>query len=273
MQRVCRSAAVLRASLALGIIFSLTACADKYNPIEWGKSAVREVGSLFEGPPESAEPPPAEGRPYPNLATVPKPVRETPDAKAKRASDLEQLTRDRDKALADDQTLRNTGALPPPAPVLEPVAAPAQAAAPQTTMSPASAPAPPAPAVAAAPVVTPRPATPPPQQMAAAPAVAAPAAVMAQRVGSVSFPRDATTLSPAAQLTLTDAAAQARGANGRLRLVAAQTSREAARIETFQARSRAIQQAVSAAGLAAASIAIDDAQGRRVDLYDVYVER
>jgi hypothetical protein len=277
LQRVCRSAAVRRGALLAGIIFSIAGCADtpnRYNPIEWGKSAANEVGNLFGGEhtPPSAEPPPAEGRPYPNLATVPKPVRETPEAKERRAADLERLTRERDRALADDEILRATGTMPPPAPATPPPAEPAVVPA---TPTPASRPATTsAPAVSAVTVPVPAPqAATPALQASATPSAAAPVAVVAHRVGSVSFGRDAISLSPVAQRTLADAAAQARAGNGRVRLVAAQTAREAARVDTFQARSRAITQAVTAAGLSASNLAIDQASGRRVDLYDVYVER
>jgi len=280
LQRVRRSAAVRLGTLLLGIIFSIAGCADgadRYNPIEWGKSAANEVGNLFSGEhtPPPAEPPPAEGRPYPNLATVPRPVRETPEAKAQRTADLERLTRDRDKALADDEILRATGTMPPPP---APAAAPPAAAAaivpapPIPASPPAATPAPAVPAPVATAVPAPQ-AAPPALQASATPSATAPVASAAQRVGSVSFGRVATTLSPAAQRTLVEAAAQARNSNGRVRLVAAQTAREAARVDAFQARSRAITQAVTAVGLSASNLMIDQASGRRVDLYDVYVER
>ena len=284
LQRDHRSAAVRSVAAFAGIIFLLAGCADtpdRYNPIEWGKSAAREVGNLFGGPdvPPSAEPPAAEGRPYPNLATVPRPVRETPAQKAQRAAEVERLTRERDRALADDQALRDTGAMPPPPPDLPPpetVAATPPARAPGA-VSPAPAPmapvprsAPTAPAAAAVPT-TPASPAPPVAVAAAAPALAAP--VSAQRLGGVSFPRNVNTLPAAGQRILTEAAALARTGNGRVHLVAAQTAREGMTLEVARARQAAILQALTSGGLPEARVIIDDALGRRVDLYDIYVER
>ncbi|MGQ0664187.1 MAG: OmpA family protein [Pseudomonadota bacterium] len=73
------------ATLAAAVI---AACADtppEYNPIEWVRGAGHQVSELFgaapRGPrPTQVEPPPAEGRPYPNLATVPPPPTATPRA-------------------------------------------------------------------------------------------------------------------------------------------------------------------------------------------------
>gem|GEM_PF-2033953 len=262
-----------RAAFLSLVLFSLTACADN-NPIEWGKTAAREVGNMFGGetPPE-AEPPAAEGRPFPNLATVPRRPRDPPEAKAQREADFARLTRDRDRALSDDETLRTTGAMPPPevkeeaakeiesAPVPPPAVTPPAAA---VTPPPSSAPAVPAPSPSVAAV---------PPSAAASPVAAAPAAVSAQRVGAVSFARDAATLTATAQRSLAEAATLARPNNGRVRLVAAQTARQAASVDLASARVDAITRALVASGIPAARVTIDEALGRRVDLYDVYVER
>lgn len=285
LQRGHRSAAVRGAAGLAGIIFLLAGCADtpdRYNPIEWGKSAAREVGNLFGGPdvPPSAEPPAPEGRPYPNLATVPKPVRETPAQKAQRAADLERLTQERDRALADDQALRDTGVMPPPPPDLPPpevAAAAPPPARPAGVANPVPAPMTPVerPAPAAPAAVPTTPVSPAPAAAAVAPAVSAAvtAPVSAQRLGGVSFPRNANTLPATGQRVLTEAAALARTGDGRVHLVAAQTAREGMTLEVARARQAAILQALTSGGLPASRVIIDDALGRRVDLYDVYVER
>ena len=248
-----------RAPVLAALIFLLAACADN-NPIEWGTSAARGIGDMFGGdtPPE-AEPPAAEGRPYPNLATVPRRPRDPPEVKAQRQADVERLTRDRDKALADDQALRETGAMPPPAPDVagEAPKESAQAVAPAPTASPSN--------VAVVPSPSPAPASSSP--------VAAAVAAPAQRVGSVSFARDAATLTAAAQQSLAEAATLARPGNGRVRLVPAQTARQAASVDLARARLNAVTQALAAAGIPAARLTVEEALGRRVDLYDVYVER
>ena len=254
-----------RAAFFSGLLFLLAACADQYNPIEWGKSAVSAVGNVFgnDAPPE-AEPPAAEGRPYPNLATVPRRPRDPPGAKAEREADLQRLTRDRDTALADDRTLRETGAMPTRAAAAETAtAASSPAPAPSRPTQPATPAASSSVAVASPPSVT-------PPQPAPAPA---PAAIAPQRVGSVSFGRDTSSLTTTGQRSLAEAAALARTGNGRVHLMVAQTSRQGLSVDQARARLNAITQALQAAGIPAARITIDDALGQRIDLYDVYVER
>lgn len=259
-----------RAAVLAALLFSLAACAES-NPIEWGKSAARDVGNMFSsGTPPEAEPPAAEGRPYPNLATVPRRPRDPPEARAQREADLERLTRDREKALTDDRVLRNTGAMPPPS---EPEVPKEVAGAPAPAVPPAAAVPPPAvaavpPPSSPAPSAAPSPATIPTTTPAAAPAL-----VSVQRVGAVGFGRDAATLTPIAQRNLAEAAALARTGNGRVRLVAAQTARQAASPELLRARINTITQALAAAGIPATRVTIEEALGRRIDLYDVYVER
>jgi len=232
-----------RAPVWAATLLVLAACADGGG---WN------FGGLFgNSTPPEAEPPAAEGRPYPNLATVPRRPRDPPEAKSQREADVARLTRDRDKALSDDQVLRDTGAMPPLASE-RPLEARKEAAA-------APVPSTPPPGVAAVPPSSPTP--------------TAPAAVSAQRVGTVSFARDAATLTAAAQRSLAEAAALARPGNGRVRLVAAQTARQPADAEMTRARLSAITQALAVAGLPATRATVDDAFGRRVDVYDVYVER
>ncbi len=263
-----------RASVFAALIVLLAACADN-NPIEWGKSAARGIGDMFGGdtPPE-AEPPAAEGRPYPNLATVPRRPRDPPEVKAQRQADVERLSRDRDAALAADQTLRDTGAMPPatsePAPEAprQPAAAasaPVTGIPPQRRSTPLAVQAPsPTVAVAPSPALVPAPAS---------PAAAAPVGAPARRVGSVSFARDAASLTATAQRSLLEAASLARSGNDRVRLIPAQTASQAASVDLARARLNAITQALAAAGIPAARLTVDEALGRRVDLYDVYVER
>jgi hypothetical protein len=57
-----------------------------------------------------------------------------------------------------------------------------------------------------------------------------------------------------------------------VRLVPAQVSRQAIAPDLARSRAAAINQALARGGVAISRISIDDAQGQRVDLYDVYVE-
>lgn len=285
LRRTRRNAAA-RQLAGVALFFLLAGCADtpkEYNPIEWGRSAVSGIESLFgadkpESPP-IVDAPPAEGRPYPNLASVPKPLRTTPEQRAQRQADVERLAKDRDAALADDQALRSSGTPPssPPSSTAEapPSPEPKSSAPSATPGTPPSTP--PSVARAAPPAATaaPAPAAPP---VAAAPVAAAlpvapaPVATVARRVGSLSFARDGASLSAAGDRALAEAANLARANNGRIRLVAGQVARQTIAPELARARTTAIAQALSRAGIAAARLNVDEAQGRRVDLYDIYVE-
>jgi hypothetical protein len=94
-------------------------CADidpAYDPTEWARSARSRIGTVFGGEPSPApvrvEPPPAEGRPYPNLASVPpRPPRISPRV---RDSGVTDLSRERDQAIARDAALRAGGDDPGP---------------------------------------------------------------------------------------------------------------------------------------------------------------
>lgn len=253
-----------RAAFFSVLLFLLSACAEA-NPIEWGRAAGRHISNIFsDNTPPEAEPPAAEGRPFPNLATVPRRPRDPPEAKAQRAADLERLTRDRDAALADDQALRETGALPVRATDAGSAATSAASAPSVAPSPPAVSPTAPSNVAAASPRLAP----------ATAPAPApAPVTVTVQRVGSVSFSRNASSLTATAQRSLAEAAALARTGNGRVHLVPAQTSREGLGVDQAHARLAAITQALAVSGIPAARVTVDDALGQRIDLYDVYVER
>jgi len=111
--RFSRGAAVILAGGAL----LLTACADTdpaNDPVEWFRSARRATTATIKDEPAStrpsrAEPPPDEGRPYPNLASVPpRPARVTA---RQRQSELRALTGEHDAAVQRDAALR--GVAPP----------------------------------------------------------------------------------------------------------------------------------------------------------------
>lgn len=209
------------------------------------------------------EPPPAEGRPYPNLASVPRPPREAPGAAAARQRELQELVQGRDTSVENDRMLREQGRMPeapPPPAVLAPVPAPAAAAAPALapTPAPASAPAlPPTPSVAAAAPSVP-----------AAPARPAPTG-LSERIGSISFAPGAVTLSAAARSVLADAGARLRARGQAIQLTPAIFAATSVAPELDRARRAAI---VAATGASAGSVTVGDGLGRRVDVYDVYIQ-
>jgi hypothetical protein len=83
---------------------AVAACSEvspAYDPVEWGTSVRNEVGGWFGAAPVRLvrdEPPPAEGRPYPNLATVPTPPAVTPPGE--RQQEMDRLSRDRTQSRA-----------------------------------------------------------------------------------------------------------------------------------------------------------------------------
>jgi hypothetical protein len=251
LRRTHRIAIAGRAKIffAAGAIF-LAGCSNipsAYNPVDWTTSTVDEVSGWFDSKPapEGAdlEPPPAEGRPYPNLATVPKPPpRITPEVRAQRARELAALQANRDSARAADAALRSTGTLPSTS---------------QTAVPP------PAPVV-----VSP---TQPPSALDAGLRAPLPGGAPAQRVGAVSFVRDTATPSLASQSVL-QAAVQAASGSGRVNLVPAQFSR-AALPQLAQARAQAMVDALKRAGMPADRIVVASDMGSPVEVYDVYVER
>jgi hypothetical protein len=104
-------------SAVLASVLALAACSEvspQYDPVEWGTAVRNEVGGWFGAEPVRIvrdEPPPAEGRPYPNLATVPKPPVVTPSGE--RQQEIERLSRDRTSARTPAPP---TGATAPGAP-------------------------------------------------------------------------------------------------------------------------------------------------------------
>jgi hypothetical protein len=222
------------------------------------------------------EPPAAEGRPYPNLATVPIPKREAPEVAEERQRELAELSRTRDAALADDRALRDQGRFPnaPTTSAAAPeTSQPRQAPQPSPSRPAASTPPMPAPSP------VPQPSAPAPSSLPvmaqAAPPVSAPPAAIAssQRVGTVSFLANGAALPAASQALLRNAAAQAQSRPpGRVRLMPAQMGRGTVMREFTRARIDAMTQVIAAAGLPAARVTVGDDLGRRVDVYDVYVE-
>jgi hypothetical protein len=227
-----------------------------------GCSSDTQVGRFFGAIPPEAEPPAAEGRPYPNLASVPRPPTIAP--RAEREAEVARLQADQAAAASADRALRERGEVPaaaPPAPAVVEAPAPAPAATPPVLATPVLMTATPAPTITPAPPALP--------SMAQA---QVPAATVLRRVGAVAFARDGTTLSEVGQRALAEAAAAARTGNGRVRLIPAQVARQAPTDDLVRARRDAIAQALGRAGLAADRVRIDDGGGRRVDVYDLYVE-
>jgi hypothetical protein len=265
----------------------LAGCSDipsAYNPIDWTKSGVDEVSSWFESKPAPegaiAEPPPAEGRPYPNLATVPKPPpRITPEIRAQREREIAGLQANRQAALTADNTLRQTGALPPaasqpavapPSPMAQPspfVTSPQAIAPPLSTPPPAATPAPSSAALAqVAPPVAPPAADP-------APEPAAPPLTFKQRMGQVAFGKDTPAPTRTSQRVLQTAAARALELSARVHIMPAEFAREAVIPQLERGRRQAMLQTLERAGLPANRIVVDPDLGWRVDLYDIYVEK
>src|SRR5882672_2775182 len=108
-------AAARKIFFAFGAV-SLAACSSipsAYNPVDWATSGVDTVTGWFASKPApegaNLEPPPAEGRPYPNLGMVPKPPpRVTPEIRAQRQREIDDLMASRQSALAADASLRST---------------------------------------------------------------------------------------------------------------------------------------------------------------------
>jgi hypothetical protein len=293
LRRTCRTAKPIAASFFFLIGAGLGGCTavpPEYSPIEWAQGAKREVQSWFgqvpDKPTPAVDPPPAEGRPFPNLATVPPPPpRDTPEKRAERQRQLDALMAARNESVAADTGLRTEGKFPEEA--LPPV--PTQAGVPE---QPGGAPQPsrleralrevsPTLGTPASPERIARGAetAPPPSPFAAAvPPVAPPVApspgvlTTSERRGAVSFGRDAAVPTDASRTVLQDAAAYAVANSGRVRLVPAQYGREPLSPREAQARSDALRRAFAAAALPAERVVIGEGGGQRVDLYDVYVD-
>jgi len=150
---------------------------------------------------KGVEPPPAEGRPFPNLASVPNPPPKGPTSE--RQSEVRQLTAARDAAIREDQQIRalNPGsALPPPRPRTGPAAQPGPS---ETPAAPADA----APAT---------PGTASPERSAA---TAIPRLSSSLFMGTVLPPEQRGTLADFQRKVLQDSVAMAQRTNGRIRLV------------------------------------------------------
>jgi hypothetical protein len=211
------SASSRRAAAAvLGLLLiGLGGCADMdpaYSPIEWGRSVRRGVVGLVGGdpgpPPPRIEAPPAEGRPYPNLATVPRPP--TVSSPAAREAEAGVLAASREQAIKSDQALRAQDFSPslPSAPRRAPPAAAAQ---------PGPGPAAP-PAATAEPAETPQAAPPPAQAQAAPRAAPRPSVPASVFMGSVVVRGDRGDLADFQRKVIEDAAAMALRSNARIRL-------------------------------------------------------
>ncbi len=283
LRRTYRNAKFARHVCWLALAGGMAACSDippAYNPIEWGQSAMRWIGGDSGGAPSAAvvEPPPAEGRPYPNLAMVPKPPpRDTIATRTARQRELAALRAERETAEAADTALRQ-GKAPPPTVPTAPVATvgdamPAAPPPPVALPPPEAAMSAPPPSEATTTAVqAPSPAVSAPQT-AAAVAPSAPVLTTSERRGTISFGRGARSpLSDSAQRTLQDAAALALAHAGRVRLVPAEYGRDAVLPQEAQERANAIRQILVRAGLPAERIAVAENQAQRVDVYDVYVD-
>jgi hyaluronoglucosaminidase len=163
------------------------------------------------------EPPPAEGRPFPNLASVP--VAPPAEPAATRKTEVGQLTAARDATVREDQQIRalNPGsALPPPRPRTGPAAQPAPSNTP---------PAPPADTATPAPG-----ATVPPEPRSAATTMPRPQLPTSLFMGTVLVPSERGTLADFQRRVLQDSAAMAQRTNGRIRLVGGRTPEDRQRI-------------------------------------------
>lgn len=164
------------------------------------------VGLLAACADRRIEPPPAEGRGYPNLGTVPVPP--TVEPRAQRDSEMRALAAARDTAIREDQELRSVNpgqALPPPRP---------RAAAP---VRPGPSAQPPAPEAAPPPAEAARPPAeeaPRPQAAAPMPRPELPSSLF---MGSVAL-GDRGTMAEIDRKVLADAVAMAQRTNARIRL-------------------------------------------------------
>ncbi|HEY4134721.1 MAG TPA: OmpA family protein [Alphaproteobacteria bacterium] len=157
--------AVFAAGVALSSLGACSSVPDAVNPVEWYRGAA----SVFEDDEQQQERAaeaaarettqlPGAGQDYPNLSTVPN--RPNPTPSAERGKVAQGLAADRENArYAESDPQR---AAPPPAPGLNPVAAPAGRVSSTPLAAPAPAPVPAPQAAAAA-------STPAPQPQAAAP--------------------------------------------------------------------------------------------------------
>jgi outer membrane protein OmpA-like peptidoglycan-associated protein len=273
------------AAAAVLVVAGCSQLPSEYDPISQVGNAKRSVMGWFgydEPAPPNVEPPPAQGRPIPNLGTVPPPPFVTAGQRQERQKEVTALQADRATAAKADQALRaQAGAqVPPPgeAPPAAPPGPPAFAPAEEPPSTTASA-APPAPnslppellnstpeGAGPAPVIE-VPAL--PEQGASA---AAGALTTSERHGTVSFAGDTASLSAAGRNTLDAAAAAALENDGQVRLVPAPASGPAPAAGLADRRTKALREALAGTGLPGDRVTILDNGTRRADAYDVFVD-
>jgi hypothetical protein len=164
------------------------------------------------------EPPPPEGRPYPNLATVPRPPEVAP--LAARQQEVDRLMASRDDTLRGDQELRAIDpgrALPPLRPRAAAPAAPRPAS--PTGEAPSQQPGEPAPQ-----------ALPPPAAPQAAVSMPRPQLPSSLFMGTVVVASQRGPLAEFQRKVLEDSAAMAKRTNGRIRLVGGQSAEDRQRV-------------------------------------------
>lgn len=292
--------------LPLAAVLVLAACSQlppEYDPVTQVGNAKRTVLGWFgddEPAPPNVEPPPAQGRPIPNLGTVPPPPLVTAGQREQRQKELTALQADRAAAAKADAALRAQTpaaaavATQPPAPPV-PVASaplPSPPAGPQPPTPPATES---APAAAAAEMPAEKslftPNSLPPELLNSTPEGAGPAPVIelpapadsgapaasavlttSERHGTVSFARDTASVSAAGRNTLDTAAAAALENDGRVRLVPAQSDGSVSAPGLIDQRTKALREALAGTGLPADRVIIDEAGAHRVDAYDVFVD-
>ncbi len=153
------------------------------------------------------EPPAAEGRPYPNLATVPRPPKVEP--LAVRQAEIDQLVASRDATLRDDRDLRAIDpgrSLPPPSAR----AAPARPSVPAGVQPQVGEP-------------TPQEAAPTPQAAVATPRPRLPSSLF---MGTVLAAGERGPLAEFQRKVLEDSAAMAKQTNGRIRVVGGRSAED-----------------------------------------------
>ncbi|HTY67126.1 MAG TPA: hypothetical protein VMH36_10780 [Alphaproteobacteria bacterium] len=264
---------------------AVAACSQlppEYDPITQVGNAKRSVMGLFgydEPAPPNVEPPPAQGRPIPNLGTVPPPPFVTVGQRQQRQKEVTALQADRAAAAKADETLRaQTGAQVPPsagAPAA-PTPAPAPAAEPPSTTANA---APPSPNSLPPELLnsTPEGAGPAPLiEVPAVPEQGASAAggvlTTSERHGTVSFASDTASIGAAGRNTLDAAAAAALENDGRVRLVPAPANGPPPAAGLADRRTKALREALAGTGLPSDRVTILDSGTRRADAYDVFVD-
>lgn len=181
----------------------------KFRQVGFAAAILALGGCEYFDATKGVEPPPAEGRPFPNLASVP--TAPQPEPATERSSDIEQLTTARDASIRQDREIRALtpgGSLPPP----RPRAAPRPAA--------------------SAPGVTPQSSseTPPPEASAPAPqaAVTMPRPQLSSSLfmGTVVPGAERGPLADFQRRVLQDSVAMAQRTNGRIRLVGGRSDEE-----------------------------------------------